>query len=241
MTLRAGDQTHGAASPRTRARPRTLPVPPEPAARRNRLAPNTSGPRVRRRIDSASNGLERQAVGGPDSANAKKGDGALQGWTGKVWRGDTLELLKALPAESVDLIITDPPYDLPRNIQERYHAAMRRACRTAIIVFCPPENQWVSRPAQYLFWVKPISTKNTSRRYSRFVEMILIYGSGTFNMGLHWSNYVNVFHDYPVGERPAIPINGRPVDFNFRERDLDCPSCGRLPPSHDGPIPHILP
>jgi len=64
-----------------------------------------------------------------------------------------------------------------------------------VIVFSPPENQWILPADQYLFWEKPISTKNTSRRYSRFVEMIFVYGENTWNTGRHWSQYTNVFRD----------------------------------------------
>jgi len=103
--------------------------------------------------------------------------------------------------ESVDVIITDPPYDLSIEEKEMYHRHFLRVCKRTIIVFCPPENQWPSPVDQYLFWAKPISTKNTSRRYSRFVEMICVYDLANkkdvvWNSNRHWSNYVNVFSDY---------------------------------------------
>src|SRR5690606_10523812 len=65
------------------------------------------------------------------------------------------------------------------------------------IVFSPPENLWVPTTAdfQQLFWVKPISTKNTSKRYSRFVECITVSSNVPLYTGRHWSNYTNVFHD----------------------------------------------
>jgi DNA modification methylase len=65
-------------------------------------------------------------------------------------------------------------------------------------VFSPPENQWVFPGIdEYLFWVKPISTKNTSRRYSRFVEMMFVYQQeeAIWNSNRHWSQYINVFMD----------------------------------------------
>jgi DNA modification methylase len=76
-----------------------------------------------------------------------------------------------------------------------YHAEFVRVCSQWIIIFGKPENQWPVKPNQYLFWVKPISTKNTSKAYSRFVEMIFVYGSGTWTLGRHWSQYTNVFTD----------------------------------------------
>lgn len=108
---------------------------------------------------------------------------------------DAFEVLPKLDDKSVDLIITDPPYDLNSDKKMFLHKQFLRISRGAVIVFSPPENQWI--PAQqYLFWIKPISTKNTSKRYSRFVEMIFVYNwDKTWNVGRHWSQYTNVFMD----------------------------------------------
>jgi len=69
-----------------------------------------------------------------------------------------------------------------------------------IIVFASPENQWITGADQILFWVKPISTKNTSKSYSRFVEMIFIYGRNEWNTDRNWAQYTNVFHDLVDGK-----------------------------------------
>ena len=62
-------------------------------------------------------------------------------------------------------------------------------------------------------WIKPISTKNTSRRYSRFVEMMFLYGNGTWNSDRHWSQYTNVFTDlvddsrqHPFRKPPSLIV-----------------------------------
>lgn len=104
--------------------------------------------------------------------------------------------LENLPDKSVDLVLTDPPYDFEYVAKRDYHQQFQRVCRGSIIVFSPPENQWILPADQYLFWTKPISTKNICKSYSRFVEMIFIYGRGSWNNNRHWSNYVNVFPDY---------------------------------------------
>ena len=83
----------------------------------------------------------------------------------KVIQGDCLKELTTFPTGSIDFIVTDPPYDLPHDQMRLYHAEMMRVSRGAIIVFCQPETQWIGTPSQYLFWVKPLSTKNTSRSY----------------------------------------------------------------------------
>lgn len=50
------------------------------------------------------------------------------------------------------------------------------------------------KPDQLLHWVKPVSTKNTRKHYSRFVEVIACYGV-SFHEDLHWSNRTGVFTD----------------------------------------------
>ena len=111
--------------------------------------------------------------------------------------GDSFEILPTLEDQSVDMILTDPPYDLTTHRIHWLHSEFRRICRGTIVVFMPPENQWVFPANQYLFWIKPISTKNTSKSYSRFVEMLFVYNNGvtTWNSKRHWSQYTNVFTD----------------------------------------------
>ena len=108
---------------------------------------------------------------------------------------DAISFLSKFDDKSVDLVLVDPPYDFPKSLQEQIQFEFYRVCRGAIIVFCPPENQWHYNPDQYLFWFKPISTKNTSKSYSRFVEMILVWGRSEWITGRHWSQYTNVFQD----------------------------------------------
>lgn len=111
-----------------------------------------------------------------------------------IVQGDAFLVLPKMEPKSVDLVLTDPPYDFDENDKARLHFEFCRVSRHGVIVFSPPENQWI--PAdQCGFWVKPISTKNTSKRYSRFVEMIFFYGPLRWNAERHWSQYTNVFMD----------------------------------------------
>ena len=110
-------------------------------------------------------------------------------------QGDSAIILSRFPDKSVDLILTDPEYDMDESTKNLFHNHFLRISRQWIIVFMPPENTWILPANQYLFWVKPISTKNTSKSYSRFVEQIFIYGHGTWNNDRHWSQYTNVFMD----------------------------------------------
>ena len=113
----------------------------------------------------------------------------------KIIHGNAFEELPKLGDKSVDVIITDPPYDLNDGQQLQLHKQFERISKGWIIVFSPPENQCILPADQYLFWNKPISTKNTSKRYSRFVEMIFVYRNGVWNTDRHWSQYTNVFTD----------------------------------------------
>lgn len=136
---------------------------------------------------------------------------------------DTFKLLPRIPDKCIDVIITDPPYDLYRQEMIWLHKHFYRVARSAIIVFSPPENPWEFRdalilddnyleyptmPDHYLFWQKPISTKNTSKSYSRFVEMIFVYELEDYvwNTNRNWANYTNVFNDIVEG------ISGHPFE-----------------------------
>ena len=110
-------------------------------------------------------------------------------------RGDAEVALGEMPDKYVDLVLTDPPYDFEYEKKKYFQQQFWRLSRGSVIVFCPPENQWWGAPDQYLFWIKPISTKNTSKSYSRFVEMICVWNGGAWNANRHWSQYTNVFMD----------------------------------------------
>ncbi|NBR35830.1 MAG: site-specific DNA-methyltransferase [Chitinophagales bacterium] len=115
-----------------------------------------------------------------------------------IINGDSFEVLSSLPNNYAESVITDPPYDLSRQQIETLDSEFARIANGKI-VFMPPENQWVNS-TQFGFWIKPISTKNTSRRYSRFVEMIFFGGNLAWNSERHWSQYTNVFTDLVDGE-----------------------------------------
>ena len=146
--------------------------------------------------------------------------------------GDAFELLPKILDKSVDLVLTDPPYNFCPLDKAIIHNELKRICKGTIIVFSPPENQWILPADQYLFWVKPISTKNTSKRYSRFVEMIFVYRSGIWNAKRHWSQYTNVFMDlvdnaklHPFRKPPSLIK--RLIENHSNENDIILdPFCG---------------
>lgn len=118
----------------------------------------------------------------------------------QLFCGDCLEVMKGIPDKSVDAVITDPPYDLDNLTKDALMEQFRRVSKGVTIVFCPPENLWQPNPDQWLFWIKPISTKNTSKSYSRFVEIIQVWNGSIWNCDRHWSQYTNVFQDLVDGK-----------------------------------------
>jgi len=109
--------------------------------------------------------------------------------------GDTFELLPQLKDKSIPVILTDPPYTYSQEEKEFLHSQFLRICKGVIIVFSPWKNPWIFPSDQKLYWIKPISTKNTSKNYSNFVEEIFIYGRHVWNSKRHWSQYPNVMTD----------------------------------------------
>ncbi len=112
---------------------------------------------------------------------------------------DAFEFLLEMKPNSVDLIIGDPPYDFTLRQQHLLLQYCLSASKTAVILFSPPNNQFPNtdkyKPEIYYFWIKPTSTKNTSKRPSNFVEVIQVYGKYKWSTGRHWSQYTNVFTD----------------------------------------------
>ena len=111
---------------------------------------------------------------------------------------DSKEHIVQLIDNAVDFMLIDPPYDFDLDEMLWWHNQFMRVSKNGYIAWSPPENQWLGdQPScgRILFWIKPISTKNTSRRYSRFVEMIFVHGDVKWITGRHWSQYTNVFTD----------------------------------------------
>lgn len=159
----------------------------------------------------------------------------------RIEQGNSFKLLNDIPSQSVEAIITDPPYDFNKTQIKQLHSEFCRITKGTIIVFSPPENQWKAKDVtsdQICFWAKPISTKNTSRRYSRFVEMIFIFTefnevSGKWNCKRHWSQYTNIFTDLVEGETKSHPFTKpfslvrRLIENHTDENDIILdPFCG---------------
>lgn len=109
------------------------------------------------------------------------------------------KVMLTIPDGYFNALILDPDYKDKLDPKE-----LKRICRGNIVVFCKPENQYFQAD-QYMFWNKPLSTKNFGATTGRYVEMILVLRQGkTFNR-LHWSQMSGVYHDLLV-EAPIHPF-----------------------------------
>lgn len=98
------------------------------------------------------------------------------------------------PPDDCSLVIADPVYgtDMVSDIA----LIGENSKKIPTICFMWPEDihGLVNAPEQICFWVKPVSTKNTSKKYSRFIETICMWNV-SFYGDLHWANRTGVFTD----------------------------------------------
>lgn len=119
---------------------------------------------------------------------------------------DCIRIMSRVVDRRFDVVIADPPYGNGVLINAAVEQS-RRICRGASFFFMYAED--ITRldqpPDQVLFWVKPVSTKNTYRRYSRFVEVIVAYdiARSPFLQDTHWSVRTGVFTDTLVDQDHA--------------------------------------
>jgi len=109
-----------------------------------------------------------------------------------------------------------PPYQFSLLVKTELHALFTAVTDGDVIVFCPPENQWEFEGlTRRLFWVKPTSTKNYTRNYGRFVEMISVFKrSDVWNTDLNWANYTGIYSD--ILETESTHPNQKPASLIAR-------------------------
>ena len=94
----------------------------------------------------------------------------------------------------VGLVIADPIYStqMVNDVWERFAGE-----GLPTVCFMYPEDLVTLAapfPDQICHWVKPVSTKNTIKRYSRFVEVVAVHNVKMTDV-LHWSCRTGVFTD----------------------------------------------
>jgi DNA modification methylase len=146
-----------------------------------------------------------------------------------IW-GDSLEIMNLMPDDSFHLVLADPPYGDPVLINRSIMEA-RRVSSGASLYFMYAEDlvNLIEPPDQVCFWVKPTSTKNTSRRYSRFVEVIACYdlARSPFRQDTHWTTRSGIFtdtlvtQDHPYKKPESLIEKLLVVNTNVGDRVLD--------------------
>lgn len=142
-------------------------------------------------------------------------------------RGDCLHTIPMIEDE-INLVIADPPYSEFPLINDAIKLC-RHTCKGASFFFMYAEDVFhlKNKPDQVLFWTKPVSTKNTTKKYSRFVEVICAYDlkRSPFLQDTHWSTRTGIFTDTLIGpslhpfEKPVsliqkiIMVNSKPGDM----------------------------
>lgn len=113
------------------------------------------------------------------------------------YQADVIDYLQKQEGNSVELIIADPPYSEFPLINDVIRLA-KGVTKGPVLLFSYAEDLalFTDPPERVLFWVKPVSTKNTKKAYSRFVEVISCYNmsKAQFNKS-HWSIRTGVFTD----------------------------------------------
>lgn len=103
-------------------------------------------------------------------------------------------------AESFSLILTDPVYDtlVINKLISNYRKHFERH-GAGLIVFMYPHQlfdlQREYKPHQITHWVKPVSTKNTTKNYSNFIEACAMWNVTFGHRKTHWSTRTGVFTD----------------------------------------------
>lgn len=140
------------------------------------------------------------------------------------WHTKTVEEFLEHDNRSFDLVIADPVYS--NQAQLLLVSELRRS--HARICFCYPEDirLFGSEPDQLCHWVKPVSTKNTSKKYSRFVEAIAVWHGPYFCQDIHWSCRTGVFTDHLV-ETSGHPWK-KPFSLIEKLVRLHCPLGGSV-------------
>lgn len=143
--------------------------------------------------------------------------------------GDCLEVLRSFvetPNIRFDLVIGDPPYDEIETI--RQFTGLGKLVGKSLVCFSYLESlpSFHQSPDQVCIWAKPVSTKNTSKKYSRFCEAISIWHGPFFNQDLHWSTRTGLFNDSLVAQGPH-PFK-KPESLIEKLVRLHCPPGGTV-------------
>lgn len=98
-----------------------------------------------------------------------------------------------------DLVLLDPDYNELDDIEKAISISLYHLRKPggAVLCFMYPEDipQGMLKPDQVCHWIKPQNSRNTKKRYSRFVEAICVWQGDYFNQELNPANRTGIFRD----------------------------------------------
>lgn len=146
---------------------------------------------------------------------------------GKVIIADCYHVAALENLCDIDYCFLDPPYDA-KSVAKAWKVFGRiTSAGHAATCFMYPDLVGVIGPFdQICHWTKPISTKNTTKRYSRFVEAIAVKHGNYFNQDLHWSTRTGIFTDTLI-EKQTHP-HQKPFSLVEKLVLLHTPPCGTV-------------
>lgn len=141
--------------------------------------------------------------------------------------GDCFEVCKALDKQ-FDLVFLDPDYNDISSIKCAIAISKAKLLKPggALLCFMYPEDipQDYYKPDQVCHWIKPLNSRNTKKRYSRFVEAICIWHGKFFNQELNAATRTGIFTD-TLTYKHVHPYR-KPYSLVEKLLLLHCPTCG---------------
>lgn len=154
----------------------------------------------------------------------------------RAYCADSLELLFSMPDNSVDVTITDPPYNV--NFQKRHWDSIpdyenwcrtwfeevKRVTRCAIGITCGHPNlcMWmhIEKPVWTLCWFKPNSAKTTFLGFCNW-DPILLYGK---TEGRRWNDVIRA----PIIPDPSLDAHAtpKPLEWARKQARMFCKEGG---------------
>jgi site-specific DNA-methyltransferase (adenine-specific) len=123
----------------------------------------------------------------------------------KLILGDCLEEMKKIPDKSIDLVLTDPPYQ--EGFEKQFALFQNKLKENGQILWFvqPTELYDMPRPFQVLVWNEPISPKPIRKKYREFLDFICWYPQGdyTFNK-LMWNLMNSRFNDEVIRDKRLV-------------------------------------
>lgn len=159
--------------------------------------------------------------------------------TNSIYHGDCMELLKKIPDESVDLIISDPPYnigiaewDYKKSVKdyldwlnpiiEEYFRVLRK--NGSLYIFGNFNfigdikvllNKQKAKLMSWIIWDKGSKEQNATRTYADITEHILFYVKGNYEKDIEIPTELNSVREYLREEKKKSGLSNKYFSEEF--------------------------